>query len=58
MGRPSKECKIRNDDWNSSLYTLISKEMDVLKAMGNAILIIGDTNGHLERKTTRNVIIL
>ena len=39
--------KISNDEWNSSLYTLISRETSFIKSMGYKILIVGDTNGHL-----------
>ena len=42
--------RMTNEEWNTSLYTLLSREIDALKTMGYAILVVGDTNGHLGKQ--------
>ena len=42
--------KVSNNDWNSALYTLLSREIDVFKSQGYEILLLGDTNGHLGKQ--------
>lgn len=42
--------KLSNNDWNSALYTLLSREINVFKSQGYEILLLGDTNGHLGKQ--------
>ena len=50
MLRGNSVMHIPNDDWNSSLYGLLSREEVALKLSGYSTIIVGDINGHLGKE--------
>ena len=47
LTRNGKSYSVTNDEWNSSLYALRSRESGSMKNLEYEVLVVGDTNGHL-----------
>ena len=45
--RDGNSLKLSNKEWNTALYTLLGREIEVFKTQGYEVLVLGDTNGHL-----------